>query len=137
VLTLRLYHTETTEVLVSEQIQQKIRSGKDFLALEKKVLLEYLVPQIQAMCQATDTNEIRDRMERYFAEAAEQVPEYEAYVLKVGEAMLADEAKDAKASRAAWAAAAQLNPFDTDASRRRDMLDSFAKLQTQVDVGGR
>ncbi len=131
ILTLRLDRTETTEILVSEQLQIKLKSGSDLIGLEKKVLQQYIVPKISLLCAGTDTGEMKKKIDLWFAKGAGQVPDYMAYVLKVGEAVQADESKDLTRSRTAWAEVAALNPFDADAVRRRDMLNSYAQLGTK------
>jgi curli biogenesis system outer membrane secretion channel CsgG len=134
-LDLRWVNTATGEVLLAEGIEAKIRSGKDLLALERKVLVEHLVPQIQAMLagemDARAVKEIESRAKQAvgrrkatLADGTSRVDQ----ILRVGDALLAEERGEMERARAIWEQVAASDPGDAYASERERALAAYAAL---------
>lgn len=140
-LDLKWVDTSTTEVLLSEGLEMKIGSGDDLLELERKVLLDLLLPKMHQLLvtaegeSAPDEEELEKRVKQYFDEkkrAKKRFAEDKSYVdllLGTGEAILAEERGDLAEARLAWARVQEIDPLDPLAEDRTDALVAYLDLQ--------
>jgi hypothetical protein len=131
-LDIRWVDTSTSEILLSDGVEAKVSSSADLFKLERKLLLETLAPRMQAWLTGKGQVEagspaIQDRARPFLDERKKSSGSGTAYVdflLRSGEAMLAEERGEYAAATAAWKAAAQLRPGDTLAIDRARALDA-------------
>ena len=140
-LDLKWVDTSTTEVLLSEGLEMKIGSGDDLLALERKVLLDLLLPKMHQLLVAAegeiapDEKELEKRVKQYFDEkkrAKKRLAEDKSYVdllLSTGEAILAEERGDLAEARLAWERVQEIDPLDPLAEDRQDALVAYLDMQ--------
>ncbi len=131
-LDVRWVDTSTSEILLSEGVEAKVSSSADLFKLERKLLLETLAPRMQAWLEGKGQVEagspaIQERARPLLEERKKSTGGGTAYVdflLRSGEAMLAEEKGDYAEATAAWKAAATLRPGDTLAIDRARALDA-------------
>lgn len=131
-LDIRWVDTSTSEILLSEGLEAKVSSSDDLFKLERKLLLETLAPRMQEWLagkgQAQEPGQrIQDEArpmldERKKSSGGGQV--YLDFLLRSGEAMLAEEKGDFAAAAVAWKQAATLRPGDTVPAARARALDA-------------
>ena len=141
-LDIRWVDTSTSEILLSEGMEAKVSSSADLFKLERKLLLETLAPHMQAwlsgkgQAQGPGQN-IQDRARPVLEERKKSAGEGTAYLdflLRSGEAMLAEEKGDYAAATDAWKQAAKLRPGDATAGDRARALDAqIAMAQTEQE----
>lgn len=145
-LDIRWVDTSTSEILLSEGLEAKVSSSADLFKLERKLLLDALAPRMQAWLSGKDQGQdagqkIEDRM-RPMLEGRKQSggggTAYLDFLLRSGEAMLAEEKGDYAAATSAWKQAAKLRPDDTMATDRARALDAqVAMAQIGQEDGSR
>jgi hypothetical protein len=133
-LDLRWVDTATGEILLSEGVETKLRSADDLLKLERTVLIDLLLPKIREMlggAHEADVKRMESAAKPYLQAKAENAGEGDAYIdylLKSGEALLAEERGDLATAEAAWAEAKALAPADPHAASRSLMLAAYRRL---------
>jgi len=125
---LRWVNTATTEILLSEGIEVKLNSSDDLFLLERKLLLDILVPKIEEYFTANGAGEyipeggLGKKVEPFLEARGKEVPRkdtgYIDLLLRAGDAMLAEEEGDFAAAEAAWQDVAKIHPEDPVASDR-------------------
>lgn len=134
-LDIRWVNTETGEILLAEGVEAKLGSSDDLFKLERKVLLELLLPQIHAMVGAGgEPVDVKKSLEPYLERKKKELPRGSSYVdllLKTGEAVLAEERGDFAAARTAWQEVESLNPADAVSGERALALNAFVELGAQ------
>ncbi|MCA9729055.1 MAG: hypothetical protein KC729_15295 [Candidatus Eisenbacteria bacterium] len=140
-LDLKWVDTSTTEILLSEGLEMKIGSGDDLLKLERKVLLDLLLPKMHELlvsAQGEDApthDEMEKRVKQYFDEkkrAKKRLAEGANYVdllLQTGDAILAEERGDLAEARTAWKRVREIDPLDPLAEDRSAALVAYLDLQ--------
>jgi curli biogenesis system outer membrane secretion channel CsgG len=131
-LDIRWVNTSTSEILLSEGLEAKVSSSDDLFKLERKLLLDTLAPRMQAWLsgqgQAPESGQkIQDRARPLLDDRKKNEGGGTAYLdflLRSGEAMLAEEKGDYAAATTAWKQAAKLQPGDTLAVDRSRALDA-------------
>lgn len=126
---LRWVNTSTGEILLSEGVEGKFRSSKDLIELERRALMEHLLPQVRVMIgEAADGDEMHEKARELIEQRKKALPDRDAYmnlVLKTGEAVLAEERGDLVAAQAAWSEVSQLDPANAYADLRAQSLRAF------------
>ena len=119
----------------------KIGSGDDLLKLERKVLLDLLLPKMHQLLvsaegeAAPSPDDLEKRVKQYFDEkkrAKKRLAEGASYVdllLETGDAILAEERGDLAEARAAWQRVQQIDPLDPIAEDRQGALVAYLDLQ--------
>lgn len=130
---LRWVNTSTGEILMSEGIEAKVSSSTDLFELERKVLLEMLVPRMEEYLRGQGTDlPVRRALEEHLAQKRKDLPkgtQYNDYVIGVGQALEAEERDDMDSAEASWRRAAALRPSDSEASLRAETAATFRKLR--------
>ncbi len=140
-LDLRWVNTSTGEVLLSEGVESRLGSADDLFRLEKKILLDLMVPEIESMLgksgakagsvPKSDLKNMKKKAKPYLEAKRKALSGGESYVdllLKTGDAVLAEERGDLAAAEAAWAEVGRLNPSDATAEGRAMALQAFRRL---------
>ncbi|MEZ4652698.1 MAG: hypothetical protein R3E12_03590 [Candidatus Eisenbacteria bacterium] len=121
--------------------EMKIGSGDDLLKLERKVLLDLLLPKMHELlvsAQGEDApthDEMEKRVKQYFDEkkrAKKRLAEGTDYVdllLQTGDAILAEERGDLAEARTAWKRVQEIDPLDPLAEDRSAALVAYLDLQ--------
>jgi TolB-like protein len=138
-LDLRWVDTATGEVLLSEGIEGKLGSGNDLFKLERKILLDLLVPQIEEMLSGSavgaaggaGAGDMKKKAGPYLDARRRGLAEGASYVdvlLKTGEAVLAEERGDLAAAEAAWADVRRMSSADSAAEGRAMALQAYRRI---------
>lgn len=131
-LDIRWVDTSTSEILLSEGLEAKVSSSDDLFKLERKLLLETLAPHMQKWLSGKGQaqgpgQKIQDQARPMLDERKKSAGGGTAYLdflLRSGEAMLAEEKGDYAAATIAWKQAAKLSPADTMPVDRARALDT-------------
>lgn len=122
-LDLRWVETATGEILLSEGRDHKLKSSKDLLKLEQIVLMDLLLPKLEALLDSRES--VRDDLRQLLRDKERRLGdglEYLELVLKTGEAVLAEERGEYREAYAAWARVRQLDPRNSTAAARMQGL---------------
>lgn len=134
-LDLRWVDTSTGEILLSEGVEAKVTSTKDLFKLERTVLIEKLMPQIERLLEGGEGGADLERtMESTLKKRRRALPKDQSYVdllLKTGEALLAEERGDLAAARDAWTAVDAIHPADAAAAHRARALTAYLNFQNE------
>lgn len=135
-LDVRWVDTSTSEILLSDGVEAKVSSSDDLFKLERKLLLETLAPRMQAWLSEKGQAQvpgqsIQDRARPVLGERKKSAgggTVYLDFLLRSGEAMLAEEKGDYAAATNAWKQAAKLRPSDAMPAERARALDAQLAL---------
>lgn len=140
---LRWVNTATSEVILSEGVELKVKSADDLFALERKVLSELIVPRMHAVLSAAEAareegsvplpseKELTKGMKRHIEGKAKQLAKGADYVellLRTGDALLAESRGDLAAAREAWEAVHALRPGDVHTESRAAALTAHLEI---------
>jgi TolB-like protein len=130
-LNLRWVNTSTTEILVAEMLETRMKSPRDVLELERKVLLDVLVPQInQLLGNAPENKEVEDKAKSYLESKKKAAgSSYLKYVVLTGDAVQATAQGDTEAAQKIWSAVSEINPADKVAKARSTALGAQVQLE--------
>ncbi len=136
---LRWVNTTTSEVHVSEGVEMKVKSADDLFKMERKVLLELLVPKMhEVLVGVSGEEEIPSRKD--FEKRAKKYLDgkkklkmadnrnYLDFLLRTGDALLAEERGDLAAAQAAWSEVAEMRPDDPSLESQRMALAAHIQI---------
>ncbi len=135
-LDLRWVDTSTSEILLSEGVEAKLDDSEDLFKLERELLLEILVPRMQAWLSGHgEIGDFREPAEEYLEEKQKHVKgakeNYVDFLIKSGEAMLAEDRGDLQAAQTAWEDAQALWAGDPTAGKRARTLNAHLALASR------
>ncbi len=132
-LDLRWVNTATSEVLLARGAEGSVATTDDLFKLERKVLLELLLPQMQRILDSTGTpGDLQKQIEKYMDGKRRAMPRNSAYVPALeatGMALAQENAQQYDAAAATWQRVATLNPADSLARVRAQSLGAYQKLR--------
>jgi hypothetical protein len=105
-LTLRWVETSTSEVHSIKEWTAEVKSSRDLYELKRKVMVEMMVPEIEARLSGAD---VKKKVEQHLG-GKPMRDTYLQAVLKAGAAVLAQKRGDDAAAALLWAEAARLDP---------------------------
>ncbi len=133
-LDLRWVDTSTGEILLAEGVEGSLGSSDDLFKLERRVLLEHLVPRLQKLLgSAGGKEDLEKSMKPYLEDKRKALLKDTAYMdllLKTGEAILAEDRGDLAAARTAWAEVSRINPGDEAATGRAQGLSAYLAMNS-------
>ncbi len=131
-LDLRWVDTSTGEVLLADGVEAKLGSSDDLFQLERKVLLDLLVPRIEKLLSGQPgAGELDKAIKPYLDRKKKELPKGTSYVdllLSTGKAILAEERGDYAAAQTAWAEAGRLDPGDDALGSRALALNAYVEM---------
>ena len=143
---LRWVNTSTSEIILSEGVEMKVKSADDLFALERKVLAELVVPKMHAVLAAAEAarsegagdepalpseKDLKNGMKRHIDEKKKQMAkgsDYVEFLLRTGDALLAEQRGDLAGAQTAWAAVEAMKPGDEEAASRSSALAAHLEI---------
>lgn len=145
-LDLRWVDTSTSEVLLSEGVEMKVKSADDLFSLERKVLADLVVPKMHQVLLSAEAarsddsapvpsqKDLEKQMKRHIDDKKKQMGKKSDYVellLRTGDALLAEQNGDLESARAAWADVEAMKPGDEEAKSRSSALAAHLKISSE------
>ncbi|MEZ4649542.1 MAG: hypothetical protein R3E97_12325 [Candidatus Eisenbacteria bacterium] len=153
-LDLRWVDTSTSEILLSEGIEMKVKSADDLFSLERKVLADLVVPKMHQVLLAAEAarsededavggedeapvpseKELEKQVKRHIDEKKKQIGKESDYIellLRTGDALIAEQNGDLEAARAAWADVESMKPGDEEAKSRSSALAAHLEISSE------
>lgn len=133
-LDLQWVETATGKYLAAQSAEAKIDSAEDLFALQKKVLVEMLAPEMEKILTGEEVKQLKRRTEDRFEQRQadfEDAGGYVDYLIQAGNALLLEEGGDYEGAEAAWQEAMRLNPQDTVARDRGTALHAYNAISEE------
>jgi TolB-like protein len=135
---LRWVNTSTSEILLSEGFEAKLGSADDLFKLEKKVLIDLLLPKMHDLLAMAGTGEVpkekemKKRLEEHLKlKKKRELAEGSSYVdllLRTGDALLAEDRGDFASAETTWQQIHEIDPQNTRADDRARALGAYLEL---------
>ncbi len=126
----RLVATATGEVLLADKVDGKVRNGRDVIALERRLVVDLLGPEIDGVVEAYNgkkksasraMNDLFDEKELVWGAGKGYLP----FLLETGEAIRFEEDGDYTAALEKWKSAAARRPGDERIASRILSLEAW------------